>query len=96
MNGLYEITWLDIQSCDEPWIDLKEAKEMKPIEMKTLGYIIEANDDYVVVASTLCSDGETVGSVNSIPTSVIKCCMPIRKSPEDCKSETCCSGSMSL
>lgn len=95
-TGLYEIKWLDIQSCDEPWVDLKEAKAMKPVEMTTLGYLLEANDEHVVVASTLCSDGETVGSVNAIPTAVIKCCMPVRRSPEDCESKDCCSGSVSL
>ena len=61
------ILWKDIQSCDEPWVDLKEAKEMKPVEMKTVGYILEQTEDCVVIASTLCQDGESVGSVNAIP-----------------------------
>ncbi len=96
MDNLYEITWLDIQSCDEPWVDLKEAMEMKPIEMTTLGYLLEANKDYVVIVSTMCSDKESVGSVNAIPMAVIKCLMPVRRSPDECKSEKCCSGSVSL
>ena len=88
---LVRVVWVDIQSCDEPWIDLKEAKAMKPIEMTTVGYMLEESKDHVVVVSTVCSDKESVGSVNAIPRGVIRCVTPLRLDAQDCGETPCCS-----
>jgi hypothetical protein len=90
---LVKVAWTDIHSCDDPWISVKEAKEMRPVSMETVGYLLEKTKDYVTVISTACEDGETVGSVNAIPMGVVKCVVPLKTDPESCSMTDCCSKS---
>jgi len=61
------VTWLDITSQTEPWIDVGEAKEMKPAKMITLGWIVKETHEFITLASTLDAEEELVGDVNCIP-----------------------------
>lgn len=65
------IRWTDIASYDGAWLDLSDAKDMKPGSMETLGWIIKETPEFVVVASTVDRDEDIVGSVNAIPRAVI-------------------------
>jgi len=61
------VTWLDITSQTEPWIDLTEAQDMKPATMVTLGWIVKETSAFVTLASTHDLDEDLVGDVNCIP-----------------------------
>lgn len=54
----------------------EDAKALKPASMETLGWIIHETDTHIVIASTLDSSEDLVGSVNSIPRSVISEVLP--------------------
>ena len=69
---LVRVTWVDIHSYDEPWMDLKEAQSMKPVEMDTVGWIAEESEEHIVIFSTQSTEGDSVGSINAIPKGVIK------------------------
>lgn len=65
------ITWLDIVSFEGTWIELDEAKEYKPTNMQTIGWIIKDEPSYIVVVSSK-DDEDLVGSVSAIPKCVIQ------------------------
>jgi len=65
------VRWTDIASHDGAWMDLEDAKALKPGQMQTLGWVIKETPDYIVVASTIDQDEDIVGSVNAIPRTVI-------------------------
>ena len=79
---LVRVNWMDIGSYDGPWMDLSEAKEMRPVPMETVGYILEMSETHIVVCSTVSEDG-AVGSVNSIPRGVVTGFMPLTTVPSD-------------
>ena len=66
-----KITWLDITSQTDPWIDIDDAMEMKPAIMISVGWIVKDNIDFVTLASTVDTEEELVGDVNCIPRSTI-------------------------
>tara|TARA_Y100001973_G_scaffold28905_1_gene43607 strand:+ start:45 stop:308 length:264 start_codon:yes stop_codon:yes gene_type:complete len=68
------ITWMDICSCDAAWMSLEDALEYCPTPIQTLGWIIEDNEEYVVVVSSYSTeeDDRVFGSVCAIPRSVIE------------------------
>ncbi len=67
------ITWNDITSCDAAWMSLEEAMEYKPSPIQTLGWIIEDNEDYIVVIGSVSTEEEdrVCGSVCAIPQAVV-------------------------
>ena len=67
------ITWNDITSCDAAWMSLEEAMEYKPSPIQTLGWIIEDNEDYIVVIGSVSTeeDDRVCGSVCAIPQAVV-------------------------
>ncbi len=66
-----KITWLDITSQTDPWIDMDEALEMKPAIMVSVGWIVKDTLEFVTLASTLDTEEELVGDVNCIPRATI-------------------------
>ena len=65
------VLWLDITSKTEPWICHEEAIEMRPATMRTVGWVLEDNSEYIIIASTVDTSDELVGDVNCIPKGVI-------------------------
>tara|TARA_Y100001968_G_scaffold119361_1_gene108756 strand:- start:1356 stop:1622 length:267 start_codon:yes stop_codon:yes gene_type:complete len=67
------ITWNDITSCDAAWMSLEEAMEYKPSPIQTLGWIIEDNEDYIVVIGSVSTEenDKVCGSVCAIPQAVV-------------------------
>lgn len=80
------IRWTDITSYDGSWMGLEEAKALKPAQMETLGWIIKEDEDYIVIASTLDSGEDIVGSINAIPRGVIS---EIRLNPREACGGVC-------
>lgn len=51
---LIKITWLDHTTYDDcAWRSIEESKELRPITMTTVGYLLEDHKDYYIVASTI-------------------------------------------
>ena len=68
------VTWVDICSCDAAWMSLEDALEYAPSPIKTVGWIIEDNEEYIVMVSSFSveEDDRVCGSVSAIPRSVIE------------------------
>lgn len=67
------VTWNDITSCDAAWMSLEEALEYTPSPIQTVGWIVEENEDYIVLVGSYSMDKEdrVFGSVCAIPKSVV-------------------------
>ena len=68
------VTWNDITSCDAAWMSLEEALEYAPSPIQTVGWIIEDNEDYIVLVGSFSTeeDDRVCGSVSAIPRSVVE------------------------
>lgn len=66
------IVWLDIAGKDDAWMDITDAKSMKPGRMITSGWVLKETEDYIVVASSLDMNEGIVGNINAIPRCVIE------------------------
>ena len=64
--------WLDITGKDDAWMELGEAKNMKPARIITSGWLLKENDDYIILASSLDTKEGLAGNINSIPRCVIE------------------------
>ena len=65
------VHWIDITSCEQPWMSKEEASELQPIEMWTAGVVVREDSKCLVLASTLDPAGESYGNVNALPKGVI-------------------------
>lgn len=54
------VLWKDI-TTDGDWLD--ELKGLEPIDVVTLGFIVEEKDDHIVVAQTISADEGGFGRV---------------------------------
>ena len=70
------VVWLDIAGKDEAWVEISEAKAMKPGRMVTSGWVLKEEENYIVLASSLDTQEGLAGNINAIPRCVIE---PIRK-----------------
>ncbi len=68
INNMIQVTWVDITSQTEPWIEVEEARQLRPARMVTAGWIVEQTPEYLTIASTVDLDSDSVGDVNCIPT----------------------------
>lgn len=66
------VHWLDIVGLEHPWVSAEEASELRPAAMTTVGRLLVEEPGYIVIASTIESDGDLqFGNVNCIPRGVI-------------------------
>ena len=87
-----KVTWVDTQGMDGPWVSREDVLEMEPIMMVTLGYLIEHDDDCVIVAGTKSECNTCYGNVNCIPRCCVRCIQPLNIDCEYlCPQEDCCS-----
>jgi len=66
------VVWLDIAGKDEAWVEISEAKSMKPGRMVTSGWILKEEENYIVLASSLDTQEGLAGNINAIPRCVIE------------------------
>ena len=66
---LYEIKWLDAYEMASGWHTLEEALKIKPPEVISVGYVIDENENYTIIAADLGSNkmDNDVGRVQVIP-----------------------------
>jgi len=72
------IVWTDINSFDGAWLELEESKKLQPVQMETIGWIVNETKDHVVIVSTLEAKGSLAGSTNAIPRGIIKKIIPVK------------------
>ena len=65
------VHWIDITSCEQPWMTKEEAGALKPAEMWSAGVVVRQDSECLVVAGTLDPVEESYGNVNAIPRGVI-------------------------
>lgn len=73
---LVEVTWDDASSLEHGWVDPAEEKVV-PQLVKTVGFLIREEPDYIVIAST--TDGTWVNGRFQIPRGMVKAMKPLRK-----------------
>lgn len=66
------MVWEDIVGDSRPWVELSEAKTLKPARMVTLGYLISETPSALTIAGTLDVHGSSVGDVNVIPKGTVR------------------------
>ena len=66
------VIWLDISGRDDAWMDISDAKNLKPARMITSGWLLKEEENYIVVASSLDTREEIAGNINAIPRCVIE------------------------
>jgi hypothetical protein len=71
------IEWLDTTSIQEPWASHQDAMDIRPAVIRTVGAIINSNDDFITVAGSVGTEGE-LGDVNCIPQGCIVFNIPLR------------------
>ncbi len=73
------VTWNDITSFDGAWMSIEEALEYEPSPIQTLGWIIEDNDEYIVMIGSISvgEEDKVCGSVCAIPKTVVVSVSPL-------------------
>ena len=70
-----EITWLDHCGwADTRWHNIEDSAALKPVTVKTVGYVIKETKKYIVVASVISEAEHTNGEM-----CIIKGCITKRK-----------------
>ena len=73
---LIAVTWTDTvgHPDNDVWMTCDEAKELKPVDMTSIGYLLVERDDFIVIASTksVDDDDDCFGNVNAIPRPCVK------------------------
>ena len=65
---LYEVEWLDAYEHYAGWHSLKDAKKIRPKKVLSVGYVLEENKDYVILAADIGLHKDTdVGRLTVIP-----------------------------
>jgi len=67
--------WEDIISTDTSWRDIDDAIHWVDSEsgiVSQVGFMLENNDDYLILMDSFFNQGETVGAITRIPKSTVK------------------------
>jgi hypothetical protein len=59
-RDIYIIDWLD-HTGDSGWFDNDSVKKEKPITARTIGYLVEENDEYYKLVDTITNDNGVGG-----------------------------------
>ena len=60
---LVRVTWLDAYSLSSGWKSVEEARKLKPVEVKSVGYVLNDAGTHLVIASSLTDDGDCDGDL---------------------------------
>jgi len=53
--------------ADGPWMDIEEATKIKPLEARSIGFLIKETDEYLVLAASLHATNARAAGVMCIP-----------------------------
>ena len=59
-KSLYMIDWKD-HTGDGGWFDTDSVKKEKPVIARTVGYLVEENDEYYKLVDTITNDNGVGG-----------------------------------
>ena len=76
------VHWLDITSCEHPWMSKEEAASLEPTEMWSAGTLVTEDDKCLVIAGTVEPTDGSYGNVNAIPKGVIISVRPLKVAVE--------------
>lgn len=71
------VEWVDIAGYDGSWMEMEDAQKYTPLAVKTCGWVVNETDSYITVVSSISTDEETTGGVNSIPKGCIVSMTPL-------------------
>lgn len=74
------VHWLDITSCEHPWLTQEEATVLRPAEMWSAGHIVTQDKKVLVLAGTVDPSELSYGNVNAIPMGVVLSVRPLNHS----------------
>lgn len=66
-HRLVKVVWRDIQGLEDTWETLEEIRELSPVSIETVGWIIVESEEYITMTSSLSTDKTFGGSVTAIP-----------------------------
>lgn len=64
---LIEIEWIDSCSGPETWSFIDEMTPFLPVEVRTVGFVIDDNDEAITVAHSLTKSKKQVSGLMTIP-----------------------------
>jgi hypothetical protein len=73
------VIWNDIVGKDDAWIDISEAKNMKPGRMISSGWLLKSTKEFIILSSSLDTQEGLAGNINAIPRCVIETIRPLPK-----------------
>ncbi len=50
---MYEVRWLDAYEESAGWHSIEDALKMRPKPVKSVGYVIDETEDYIILAGDL-------------------------------------------
>jgi len=66
-----KVDWIDSMSGDSNWHLLSETIDLKPLKIRTFGFLVEDNDDYICVAQSYATEYPQYCNTISIPKKTI-------------------------
>ena len=75
---LVRVVWIDTNGVDDSWMSREDVLDVAPIEMVTIGYLVENDDVFVTVAGTISACQELFGNVNCIPRCCVRSIQPLK------------------
>lgn len=64
------IKWLDSKSASNEWEYLEEIESLKPVFCESIGFLIESNEEYKTLASTI-SESQVLGRITIPSCSIV-------------------------
>ncbi len=75
---LVKVVWIDTNGIDDSWVSREDVLDITPIEMETIGYLVENDDVFVTVSGTVSDCRELFGNVNCIPRCCVRSIQPLK------------------
>ncbi len=66
------VEWLDACCDDDVWKSLDKVRKQKPVTVRTVGYLVKDEPDFVSVVNSIVLDDGMCGGDNTIPRGMIK------------------------
>lgn len=66
------ISWLDHCSAGDGWRYIDDLKKLDPLEVKTIGWVIQEEKGYLVVCSTITESATALNNVCILKSDILK------------------------
>ena len=65
------VTWIDSSSHDTHWVSHADARDIRPVQIKTVGFLYNSSDNHMTIVSSIGEDG--ISGLICIPRNQILC-----------------------